>query len=441
MLHKVKAYIEKHHMLSPQSDVIVGFSGGGDSTALVFLLHTLGYRVTAVHIEHGIRGKEALDDAAFAMDFCQKYAIPCFVEHLNIPAFAKERKLSVEAAARQERYRILQTYAKKLHAPIAVAHHETDQAETVLLHLTRGSGLTGLCGMQPVSGNIIRPLLAVSKEEINTFLQENNLAFCTDSTNTDIAFSRNRLRLCLLPELEAINPNSVSAIASCAELLTLYKEWFDASLQPFIQERILEEKDGLSLNLEGNLPYILQLELIKTVITRMQGPADIERIHLENAAALWQKQPGRQVSLPGGITAQRSYHSIRFFFQSEVFKAEFDFCVQQTYPWYGETYISSCFVPCMEERVQCEFLDFDALPPGLTLRTRRSGDFIHPLGIQGKCSLKKYFIDKKIPRQERDKIPLLAKESEVFAILGRTVSSRAAVKETTKNIIKIFKEK
>lgn len=439
MLRKVKDYIEKYNMLLPGSRVIVGFSGGTDSAALVFLLHKLGYRITAVHIEHGIRGEEAQRDAAFAENFCKKYNIECFVEHLDIPAFAKANKLSLETAARQERYRLLQKYAVSLHAPIAVAHNKNDQAETVLMHLLRGSGLAGLCGMQPVSGNIIRPLLAVSRKEIETFNKENQILHITDSTNTDISFTRNKYRLCLLPEIEAIQPGAISAIASCAELLSGYKELVDLQIKHYARDLISVRNDGISLKMTDAIPYIVKLELIKLAISRLKGhPTDIERIHIENTAALWHKQAGREVHLPGNMIARRCYQEICFFFAKEPFCAEFVFIPEKTYPWHNGLSVSSCFVSAMGKHDACEFLDFDSLGAGLTLRARKSGDFIYPLGAQGKCSLKKYFIDKKIPQQQRGEIPLLARGSEILAILGYTVSSRTAVKTTTKNIIKIF---
>ncbi len=439
LLCKVKEYIEKYNMLLPGAPVIVGFSGGADSTALVFLLHKLGYQVTAVHIDHGIRGEEAQRDAAFTRDFCRKYAIAYFIEHLDIPAFAKTSNLSLETAARQERYRLLQKYAASLHAPVAIAHNKNDQAETVLMHLLRGSGLTGLCGMQPVSGNIIRPLLTVTREEIENFNKKNNLSHITDSTNSDITFTRNKYRLCLLPQLRTFNPDAVAAIASCAELLSGYKELIDITMQQYARELLSVQEDSVTLKLTDGLPDIVKFELIRLAISRLKGhPADIERIHTENTAALWHKQAGREIHLPGGIIARRGYETICFSYAKEPFAAKFDFIPEKTYPWHNGQTVSSCFVSAMGKHEACEFLDFDSLGSGLTLRTRQSGDFIYPLGAQGKCSLKKYFIDKKIPQQQRGEIPLLARGSEILAILGCTVSSRAAVKTTTKNIIKIF---
>lgn len=437
MLSKIKAYIEKYHMLSPASRVVVGFSGGADSTALVFLLQKLGYSVTAVHIEHGIRGSEALRDAAFTENFCKKYNIEYFVEHLDIPSFAKQHKLSLETAARQERYRVLQEYAKTLRAPLAVAHNKNDQAETILMHLLRGSGLAGLCGMLPVSGNLIRPLLEVSRPEIEAFNKENHLTFIEDSTNYDISFTRNQIRRQLLPLMENINPDAVSAITSCAELLTGYKQLIDKQLEQYTKQLIRKNKNNIEL-IFADVPYMIKLELIKQALSLLKGNIqDIERVHLESAAELWNKQSGKKVQLPGGITAQKSYGSILFSFNTDPFSAEFAFFPQKSYPWYNNTVISSCFVPETGTHENCEFLDFDALPKSLTLRTRRSGDFLYPLGSNGKCTLKKYFIDKKIPQQKRSQIPLLARDNEILAIIGYTVSSRAAIKNETKNIIKI----
>lgn len=438
MLNKIKANIEKYNLLSETDNVIVGFSGGADSALLVYSLKKLGYNVVAVHVHHGIRGEEADRDLLFSQKFCKEYNVTFFSEKCDIPSIAKDQGTSLETAARQKRYEILNSYALKFDAKIAVAHNKNDQAETVLMHLLRGSGLNGLCGIQFKNDNIIRPLLNISRDEIENFNKENSIKYIIDSTNESLEYTRNRIRLDIIPRLcETFSVDAVENIYKCAETLNEYNCFINETVDLYEKKYIYDE-NGKTFIKQNSLPKIINIELIKRAILRQKNSlVDIEKVHLEDVFLLFSKESGKEICLPHSITAKKIYDTICFFENFDSFNAEYIFEPTKNYKW-KKYYISSTFSKEYIKEKNCEYLDFDTLPSNIVLRTRREGDYIYPLGASGKCSLKKYLIDKKIPADIRYELPLIALGSEIYAILGYTVSEKAKITADTKTILKIF---
>ncbi len=440
MLERINENISKYSLLSIGENVIVGFSGGADSACLLYALHKLNFNVYAVHVNHGIRGEEAQRDSIFARDFCLKYNITFFEEKVDVPKIAKQNNLSLETAARQERYKILNNYALKFNAKIAVAHNRNDQAETILMHLLRGSGLNGLCGMQFKNNNIIRPILNISRVEIESFNRENGINFITDSTNLSCEYTRNKFRLDIIPHIDnVLNIDSVSSITKCAEILNDYNDFIKFSISEFEKQYITQLNDKVIFKI-NNLPHILQIELIKKCIELLNGNIiDIERKHLEDVFSLIKKESGKEIHLPYNIKAKKIYNEIHFLKSKTDFIVEYVFKENKTYKWNNGN-ITSNFVTSYIKEKNCEFLDYDELPQGVVLRTRKEHDYIYPLGSGGKCTLKKYFIDKKVPSHIRNNTPLIAKDNEIYAIIGYTVSEKVKIKPATKKIIKITYE-
>ena len=441
MLEKVKNCIVNNHLLNENSTVLVGFSGGADSVSLLFALKKLGYNVLALHVEHGIRGEEALQDALFAKKFCKENDIPFYIEHINAPEFAKNNGFSLETAARIERHRIFNEYSKKFSCPVALAHNKNDQAETVLMHLLRGCGLNGLTGMKYISKNVIRPLLDVSRDEIDVFNAKNNLSFVTDSTNLSNDYTRNKIRNKVIPLLnDILGINCVDNIAECSSILEEYNNYIAIVTKEYEDKYISTNKDVVALDI-ADIPHVIFIELIKRSLEIINGNiVDIEKVHLNNVFELTKKESGKEVHLPYGIKAKRIYNQIVFTNKTDDFSVEYDFIPEREFIW-QDNKINSCFTSLIIKDCICEHLDFDKLPDNLTLRTRKSGDFIYPLGSKGKCTLKKYFIDKKIPLSLRNSVPLLAKDNEIYAIIGYTVTEKAKVTDSTKKILKIYMEK
>lgn len=235
LMLEIKRYIGANQLIRPGDGVVVGLSGGPDSVFLLYALHTLqarmGFTLRAVHVHHGIRGAEADRDAAFSEKLCAKLAVPFQAVHVAAPAYAAQHGLSLEEAARILRYEALETARQQLTTPtawIAVAHHLDDQAETVLHNLVRGAGLRGLAGMENRRNHVIRPLLSIKREDILKWLEQNKIAYVTDSTNADPHYTRNRIRSTVLPELREINPEASAHIAHSAALLREADAYFHA---------------------------------------------------------------------------------------------------------------------------------------------------------------------------------------------------------------------
>ncbi len=439
MLNKIRAAIENHSLLAPGETVIVGLSGGADSCALLLSLRALGYSVCAIHVNHGIRGEEALRDEEFARSLCISLSVPFYCERIDIPRTASEKKLSTETAARIERYRIFEEYSKKLSAKIAVAHNKNDQAETVLMHLLRGSSLNGLCGMKYRNGNVIRPLLDVTRDEIEAYCKENGVDFVTDSTNLKTDASRNVMRLEILPTLTALYPDAVSSITSCARLLSEYDMFISDTVSSLFDTLAVVNDRTVALKIT-DVRYILRCELIKKALLTLNGDlVDIESSHIESIASLWEKQSGKEIYLPFNIRVKRIYSTVEFSFARQTFSAEYEFFPQKTYIW-ADGFVSSRFAESTKREANSEYLDFDQLPDHITLRTRRSGDRIKKLNCNGSCTLKKYFIDKKIPESIRDRIPLIACGNDILAVIGYTVSDDVKITKNTKKILNIYRE-
>ena len=235
LMLEIKRYIEKNQLIRPGDGVVVGLSGGPDSVFLLYALHMLQARMSftlrAVHVHHGIRGAEADRDAAFSEKLCAKLAVPFQAVHVAAPAYAEQQGLSLEEAARILRYEALEAARQQLTTPaawIAVAHHLDDQSETVLHNLVRGAGLRGLAGMENRRNHVIRPLLSIKREDILKWLEQNKIAYVTDSTNADPHYTRNRIRSTVLPELREINPEASAHIAHSAALLREADAYFHA---------------------------------------------------------------------------------------------------------------------------------------------------------------------------------------------------------------------
>ena len=245
---KITDFISAHHLLRPGMKVLCAVSGGADSMCLLYVLNrekdALGITLSAAHYEHGIRGEESERDAAFTGQVCREMGIELVCEHGDVPAFAAEHHLGLEEAARKLRYAFLNRCADSLGCDvIATAHNLEDNAETVLFHLARGSGLRGLCGIPPKNGRLIRPLLAVSRDEIEAFLNSEGISWVNDSSNGSDCYVRNRLRHNVLPELRRINPLYAEAVLRTSELLRRDEEALSAFAERFIKEYY----DGVSL--------------------------------------------------------------------------------------------------------------------------------------------------------------------------------------------------
>ena len=441
---KVERFIEENALLERGSSVLVGLSGGADSVALLSILTGLapryGWTVRAAHFNHGIRGVGAEEDALFCRDLCEEKGVPFYLETADVPAYASENGLSIETAGRILRYEFLGRIKKKTgSARIAVAHHMNDNAESILLHLVRGSGLAGLTGMKPERDDIIRPLLAVSKKEIEDYLDEEGLLYRMDETNLIPEGSRNRMRLDVLPYLERhINPAIVPTLCSMSELLAQDEAYLSAEAKARYEAAKCEGgflREPISL-----LPYPIKTRVIRMALAEAGAIVDIERVHVEAVAELLEARTGAKLTLPH-IEAWISYDAIKFGdakpmppFETPLRKG---LIVTPAGLFRAERLDGDDFE---RSRLIC-YMDLDKLealgePP--VIRTRKDGDRFRPVGAPGRRKLKDYLIDRTVERKERDELPLIACGSEVLFVPGHAASETVMVeKGVTKRMLRV----
>ncbi len=458
MQEKVRHYIEENHMIDPKDIVLAAVSGGADSMCLLLMLRELcgelGFTLCVVHVEHGIRGEESLADARFVEDVCKGLKIPCKVRHCLALQYARQEKLSVEEAARKLRYQIFWETAGEFGAnKVAVAHNQNDRAETMLFHLARGSGLSGLCGIRPVRGQVIRPLLCVTRGEIEQYLAKKGQGFCIDSTNEELLYTRNKIRRQIIPLLTQINANAVSHMNQAAGLAEEAAELIEELSQQAAERHIWSKGEAIfiSCGLLKEPSIVIKAALHRALAKKAGSSKDLASIHVQQLWQLFARQNGKQVKLPYGLLARRDYEGILLENSSSK---EDKAGERQTGQWEllpgGSLHISSyaCNIhtrilektPHFEEipkKMYTKWFDYDKIKGTTRLRTRREHDYL-TINKEGKRkTLKKYFIDEKIAAGRRDHILLLADDTHILWVVGYRISEDVKVTEHTKRILEV----
>ena len=425
---------------NPTDLVLVALSGGADSTALLLSMHRLLIEgkirgLFAAHLNHGIRGETALRDQRFCEALCERLSVPLTAETADVPAYAKERGQSPEQAAREVRYDFLSRAKAGFGAGvIATAHHRDDQAETFLLNLIRGSGTTGLGGMKPRNGSIIRPMLRVGRDEILAFLAESGEAYCEDETNAENFATRNRIRNELLPMLRAINPAIAQTLTKTAELLD-QDEALLGQLAKEAEEKVARG-DGLDRAALDKLPPPIASRIVRKRLFQSIGSvseADIRRV-----LALKSARTGTMIELSGGTSAWIDAEALYVGAYPETLDFAVPFVIDgETATPRGTWHSERADTWRMPKDGFEAFLDLGKLPDGLFVRTRRDGDRFYPLGAPGEKKLSDVLTDKKIAKERRD-IPLLCAGNQVYFACGLTISEHAKVTQETREILHII---
>ena len=392
MLNKLRAFIRAQRLIRPGDSVTCAVSGGADSVALLFALYLLrdemDFSLSAAHFNHHLRGEESNRDENFVRDFCHRYEIPLTVGHGEI----LPGKKGLEAAARDARYAFLHTIPGK----IATAHTADDNAETVLLHLIRGTGLKGLGGITPQNGSVIRPMLTVTRQDVESFCDEWCLSYMTDSSNEGDAFLRNRLRHHVMPLLKQENPQLAENVSAMALRLRQDEDCLSA----------LAGKAKMDVAQLRQMHPALRSRALEAFL-KESGVREPEASHIAQAEALvFAEKPSTFARFPGGITIARNYGVLEVR-QEETPLEPVTISVPGAAVW-GDYRITA------SEKI-AEGLE--VYPQGsITVRSRQTGDVIRLPG--GSRSLKKAFIDRKVPAHLRDRIPVLCDEAGILAVHG-----------------------
>ena len=425
----------------PADRVMIAFSGGADSTALLLSMKEMLCEgkiggLFAAHLNHGIRGDNADRDQRFCETLCRDLDIPIATEKADVPAYALEHGQSLEQAARDVRYEFLERARRAFDADLtATAHHRDDQAETVLLHLIRGSGTAGLCGMKPRNGSIIRPFLNISREEILLYLEERGADYCEDETNAENSASRNRIRNELIPLLCGYNPNISEALCKTASLCA-EDETYLAQLAEQAEQEILSGGGPLTARDCSGFLRRLPGRILRKRLYALDGSvseADIRRV-----TALAEAQTGTKIQLPCGRSAWIDATALYIGDYPDECEYEIPFEPEGRTVTPRGTLISRRVTGWHKPKNGDEaFLDLASMPEGLVVRSRRDGDRFFPLGAPGARKLSDVLTDRKVPREQRD-MPLLAKGDEVYYAAGLTCSEYAKVTPDTREIVHII---
>ncbi len=398
MLNKLAAFMDCYQMVQPGDIVVCAVSGGADSMALLWAMYLLRDKLqihlSAAHFNHGLRGAESDRDEAFVRDFCAGYGIPFARGAADVVAGKK----GLEAAAREARYGFLRSLPGK----IATAHTADDNAETVLMHLVRGTGLRGLGGIAPVNDNLIRPMLSVTREDVLAFLKEYSIPYVEDSSNAEDAFLRNRLRHNILPLLKQENPELASNLSAMA--LRLRQD--EAAL-----ETAANDANTNDVNAIRQLQSAVRSRVLSKILLDA-GVKEPEAAHISALEKLvFSQKPSAKADFPGGITLSRNYSTLEVLKGEEELKPKELACP-------GVTRLPGAQITCKPNTKEANTpTSFAVVPNGkMVVRPRAAGDTIRLNA--GTKSLKKLFTDKKIPAAQRSKIPVIADDGGVLGVVG-----------------------
>ena len=396
MLNKLNAFIRRYEMVNPGDTVVCAVSGGADSMALLWAMYLLKDKLkihlSAAHFNHRLRGEESDRDEAFVAEFCKGYGIEFVSGSGDVVSGPK----GLEAAAREARYAFLRSLPGK----IATAHTASDNAETVLLHLVRGTGLKGLGGVTPIHGNVIRPMLSVTREEVLAFLEEYSIPFVEDSSNAEDDFLRNRLRHHIVPLLKKENPSLSQNLSAMALRLRQDEE----ALETIAREKYTNNVAKLLA-----LQPAIRSRILAKILTEA-GVKEPEAAHIAALEGLLVSvKPSAKAEFPGGVTIARNYDLLETVQNLETLSAQ----ELKDSVTIGGFRISCSINTCGEQTAE----SFSVVPKGkIMVRSRQEGDTIRLNA--GTKSLKKLFIDKKIPASVRNSIPVIADDAGVLGVAG-----------------------
>ena len=451
-------------MIEEGDRVVAGVSGGADSVCLLFMLCALRermkFQILVCHVNHGLRGAEADSDEKYVEELCGKLGVPCRIFRENVELTARKRKQSLEEAGRMVRREAFEAMCREYGGTkIATAHHQDDNAETMLLNLARGTGLNGLCGIRPVRERWIRPLLCLGRAEIEKWLESRKIGFCRDATNEEDEYTRNRIRHHIIPALE--QQVNMGTVRHLNELSAQLQEVWD-----FIREQTMGAWDACvsvkedaagrpTVRIDGRrfqetAPAVRKFLAAECIREAAGAQQDIEAVHIDALAALFKKQTGKSLNLPYRVKAQRTYSGVELFQEEKASENAGTDEVELRIP--GETRLPGtnkkilCTVSAaggdfsaeeIPQKSYTKCFDYDIIKYSLSARFRRPGDYLTVDRKGSRQKLKSYFINEKVPREERDRMLLIADGDHIVWIPGMRMSSAYQIGSKTKRILKI----
>ena len=466
ILERVYEYMKKYSMINEGDKVLVAVSGGADSVALLNMLFCLRQKLSislhVAHLNHMFRGEESFDDAEFVKKLAALYDLPVTVQHIDVPAYKKQFGLSSQSAARTVRYAFFrETAALESASRVALAHHADDQAETVLLHFLRGTGAAGLRGMLPVRDNFyIRPILCLRRQEIEHYSNNKNLAWRIDSSNLKTDYRRNKIRMHLLPLLEKeYNNRLVPALNRLGEICREEEEYLEVLTFNEYNKLTTFKKAGqitFSVKELNQIAIAVQRRILRLAWQEITGDSqDLGFEQVDKALGLLKNHvTGGRVELPKGIRVVKSYDNFCVISGKNERTGELAYSYELMVP--GQIYL-----PEINKTLSCEvlnsqavtekyeginlrsfklpkneaLLDYDRVSFPLHVRRRQQGDVFSPLGLFGSMKLKKYYINQKVLREDRDNTPLVVGGGKIIWVGGMQIAESVKINRDTKNFL------
>ncbi|MDH8702139.1 tRNA(Ile)-lysidine synthase [Dysgonomonadaceae bacterium PH5-43] len=430
MLQRIKRYIEKQKLLPDNSSksttkIIIGLSGGADSVVLLHILNRLGYNCIAAHCNFHLRGEESLRDEELARAFAIELNIPFTKIDFNTIEYSKKNNISIEMAARNLRYEWFEKIKIENNADyIAVAHHSDDNVETFLLNMIRGTGIKGLTGISPKNGHIIRPLLNVSKEDIINYAQSENISYAIDSTNLEDEYTRNKIRLNILPLLRTINPSVSTSILNSIENLTEVDKIYNKEINNIKEFVFDKEKHTIDIDRlkEAASPEAVLFEILKEY--------QFDRDTIKNIAKAIDSQSGKEFYSPEHILIKDRN---KFFIKKQDVS-------DASYPLNLQTEIKDISEVEITKDNNIAYFDYDKLKLPLTMRRWQAGDKFVPFGMTGFQKLSDYFNNNKFNKFEKENTWLLCSGEDIIWIVGHRTDNRYRLNKTSQRayIIKLL---
>ena len=437
VLEKVRIFIRQHHLLQDESRVVVGLSGGSDSVCLARILDKLGYEVVAAHCNFHLRGEESMRDEQFVVSLCQQMGWNLHQEDFDTAAYARQKGISIEMAAREYRYDWFKRLKEEVGAEaIAVGHHQDDNVETLLLNLTRGTGIKGLCGMQPKNGDVVRPLLCLTRKDILIYLEDVHQTYVTDHTNLEDDFARNKVRLDVLPLLETINQGAMKNLASTQENLTEVMKVYQQAMQDAIA-KCVEQKENGEIHID-----IQKLQTLPSPISLLHevlSPLGFNKAQLKDLLSALNESGKIFKAADRRVLVDRQHIIVEGNQTLNAQLPNFNFTIVPIEELHIEKDPNFAYLDA--NKLSISFVsqlltDNSQRSTDITIRTPQEGDTFAPFGMGGKRKLLSDFLtDLKLSLFEKERQPLLIVGNEIAWVIGRRSSELYRVDETTKWVL------
>ena len=419
LMKKVKEFIEKEDLFSKQDKILVALSGGADSVALTRILITLGYHCEAAHCNFELRGEESDRDEDFVRNFCRSLNIKCHSIHFETRRYAAQQSISIEMAARELRYNWFSKICEESDCQVvAVAHHKDDSVETMLLNLIRGTGINGLLGIRPKNGNVVRPLLCASRQEVVEYLHRMNQTYVTDSTNLEDEYTRNKIRLNILPLMEEINPSVKDGLVKTASYLNDISKVYQQAIKESIDRIFITPEKEISIEKLMNEPAP------QALLFEVLSPLGFNSTQVEEVYGSLNGQPGKRF-----ISSQWQVVKDRDLLLIEKVKTAND----KPQIIFEEVLLTKEFVIPKDKNTAC--FDANKFKGVISIRKWEKGDYFIPFGMKGKKLVSDFMTDSKFSLLKKEQQWVLSCNDQIAWLIGERTDNRFRIDDSTQKVI------